>query len=194
MIFKNTQFKNFLTYFFRLLFFGLIIFEFLNLINILYVPLDFSWFGLIVTASFVWLTVELVVYFWKAKEYLPVALGLSFLGVLFDALGDIFHFYSRFGFYDRSIHLVIGAIIAYLLFILTKKYSPLFILGMTSLLGVLYEIEEYLEDKFIHHRGLRLGDGPDTADDLLMNLLGALLMIFIIFIFKKLFKNEEKLA
>lgn len=46
-------------------------------------------------------------------------------------------------------------------------------ISVTSLFGSFYEIEEYLEDAFYNHRQVRLGDGPDTANDLLLNLYGA---------------------
>jgi murein DD-endopeptidase MepM/ murein hydrolase activator NlpD len=168
---------------FRLLFVGLIIFEFLNLIAVLNFPLDFSWFGLIITAAAVWLVVELLARFSKEPKFLKFALPLSFLGVFIDASGDIFRFYSRFGWYDKAAHLLVSGIAAYLIFLVSRRFfeqfnpliHSLFVLGISNLFGVLYEIEEYLEDLLIRQgRWLRLGDGPDTVNDLLFNLLGGL--------------------
>ena len=45
-------------------------------------------------------------------------------------------------------------------------------ISFVGFFGSLYEIEEYLEDAYYHHRQVRLGDGQDTANDLLMNLVG----------------------
>lgn len=182
----------------RGLFLGLILFEFLNLIGFLNIPLDFSWFGLIITASFVWLVIELLIYKLKKQQYLVTILGLSFLVVFLDALGDICHFYSNFGMYDKFLHLLAGVVIAFLIFILTKdlfrnrRLHSVFVLGFANLFAVLYEIEEYLEDVFIHHRPLRLGTGPDTADDLLMNLVGALFIIFVIYLGEKILGYERE--
>lgn len=186
-------------YFFRLLFFGLIVFEFLNLVEIFHFPLDFSWFGLMITAISVWLIGELMVVKLKKEKYLATVLGLSFLVVFLDALGDVCFFYFHFGLYDRILHFIAGGVIAYLIFILTKdlfkdvRIHLIFIIALSNLFGVLYEIEEYLEDVFIHKRPLRLGDGPDTADDLLMNLLGAILIALIIYFLRKNFKYERKI-
>lgn len=173
---------------FRLLFVGLIIFEFLNLIGILNFPLDFSWFGLIITATAAWLIVELIAHFFREPRFLKPALALSFLGVLIDTSGDVFRLYSQFGWYDKAAHLIVGGMAAYLIFLASRKFfeqfnqfiHSLFVLGISNLLGVLYEIEEYLEDLLIHGRGLRLGDGPDTANDLLLNLLGSLAVLLFI--------------
>lgn len=157
---------------FRALYLSLIIFEFLNLIEILNFSFDFNWFGLVIVASCVWLTIELLIYKLKKQQYLSTVLGLSFLVVFLGALGDICRFYFNFGVYDQFLHLLGGAVIAFLIFILIKDLirSPglhsVFIIGITNLFGVLYEIEEDLEDVFIHHRPVRLGTGPDTANDL----------------------------
>lgn len=191
-ILNTPKLKQALIYFFRLLFLSLISFEFLNLIKILNFPLDFSWFGLIITASVVWAAVEILSRLLKNQQRLGTILGLSFLVVFLDALGDVCHFYSHFELYDRFLHFAGGGVIVYLVYILTKDFFESIRLHLASavslsnLFCVLYEIEEYLEDVFIHHRPLRLGDGPDTADDLLMNLLGALFVAFIIFFAKKI--------
>lgn len=48
-------------------------------------------------------------------------------------------------------------------------------LGASTIFAVLYEVEEYLEDYFFQTN--RLGDGPDTANDLMLNLFGGALLI-----------------
>ncbi len=177
-----------LIFFFRFLFGGLIIFEFLNFVGVLKFPLDFSWLGLIITAAIVWLVIELTAYFLKNPQFLKIALPLSFVGIFIDFSGDIFRFYSQFGWYDAFAHFSAVTIVAYLIYLTSKKITAdnrivqsLLILGLSNLFGALYEIEEYLEDLIIRDgKWLRLGDGPDTANDLLFNLLGSLAIVFIL--------------
>jgi uncharacterized membrane protein YjdF len=58
-------------------------------------------------------------------------------------------------------------------------YVTLFMAYMTSVLfAVLYEMQEYLEDVFSGSH--RLGDGPDTANDLLLNLIGGLVTVLLV--------------
>ena len=71
-----------------------------------------------------------------------------------------------------------------------KFYLPIFLilflsLCLVSLFGDLYEVEEYLEDKFYHARQVRLGNGPDTADDLMWNLIGGVMVGLIYYRLKK---------
>jgi len=194
----------------RGLFIALIVFEFLNLVQILNFSLDFSWFGLIITAAAVWLIIESIAHFSKKPKFLESALPISFLGILIDASGDIFHLYSRFGWYDKAVHLIVSGAVAYLIFkisilwtsdvhniktsggIRLKLILSLFVLGLSNLFGILYEIEEYLEDLFIRQaRWLRLGDGPDTANDLLFNLLGSLAVALLFINFPKKFLQQS---
>jgi hypothetical protein len=179
----------------RILFAGFIIFEFLNLSGVLNIPLDFSWLGLLVTAVAVWLIIELIGYLLRDPHILTIGLWIGLAGLGLDAGGDIFRLYSKFGWYDQVIHLIVGAGLAYLLLIISKKIFQncpnqliisLFTIGMTTLLGFLYELEEYAEDFFIHHRSLRLGDGWDTVNDMFLNLVGALLITFLFNLVKKL--------
>lgn len=163
----------------RTLFAAVILFELLNGFGVLHVPLDFSWFGLVVTAGVAWSAVELLFGKWGNARTLRLALAMTLTGVLLDAAGDVFRLYSCIVWYDRALHVVGGALAAYLVYLLFGRALPalrpamraLFIVGVANLLGVLYEIEEWLEDAWVHKRQLRLGDGPDVADDLLMNLI-----------------------
>lgn len=50
---------------------------------------------------------------------------------------------------------------------------------VVSFFGALYEIEEYLEDFFT--ASMRLGDGPDTANDIMLNVIGAAVAVVIIY-------------
>jgi len=60
------------------------------------------------------------------------------------------------------------------------------------LLGTAYEVEEWLEDAWVHGQMLRLGDGPDTADDLLMNIIGAGIVMAIVLFYEARKKKHEK--
>lgn len=171
----------------RLLLGILLLFELSNQFGLLHFTLDFTWFGLVITGAVIWLFVEGASYILEKRSGRPIP-GIIFLLVLVavyvDALGDILHFYGRFYWYDEVAHLIGGATAAGILFFmvwtsLRHKIKALgislFSLGISSFLGVLYEIEEYLEDLLTGSH--RLGDGPDTASDLLFNTLGALFVI-----------------
>lgn len=193
---KTDKFIRFLA---RMSFIGLIIFELLNQFKILHFSLDFTWFGLVITAVIVWLIVE-IFFLYLIKKHERKLASWTFLaaviGVYFDALGDIFHLYGKISYYDQIMHFLGGIIITAILFSFLKELKTvgkiqLGLLGKSffavfgaSFFGALYEVEEYLEDYF---RGTnRLGDGPDTANDLMLNILGALSVLVIIFIYRYL--------
>ncbi|MBI2024290.1 hypothetical protein HYT00_02810 [Candidatus Giovannonibacteria bacterium] len=177
----------------------LILFEILNLAGFLNFTLDFSWLGLLVTSVSSLLVIELIYYFFRKRgEILPsFPYSISAVGLWVDALGDISHFYGSIAWYDQMAHFLGGAAVMALALavsvkLLAGKTSIIFIiiiaLSLTSFFGSLYEIEEYLEDAFYHKRQVRLGDGPDTANDLLLNLYGALAVGII---YALLYKKEE---
>jgi len=178
----------------RLFFACLIIFEILNQFKILHYSLTFTWLGLILTSAIIWLGLEILSLYTKTKCNRPIAgwaVLIASAGVWLDALGDIFLLYARFGWYDQVAHFLGGAAGAAVVYSIIKSLSDcqrirlglfgkgFFILTTTCFLGVLYELEEYFEDYFrgVH---LRLGDGPDTANDLFLNLVGAFGIILII--------------
>jgi uncharacterized membrane protein YjdF len=171
----------------RLVILALIVFEVLNLIGILNFTLDFSWFGLIVTSGVTFIIVEAIYYYFREKgtalpifPYIMVALGLWL-----DAMGDVGHFYGRYEWYDQLAHLFGGASVMSVALGIVTRYTTKFKLSVaaiifaslafTALFGDLYELEEYLEDELYHKRTVRLGDGPDTANDIMLNLTGGLI-------------------
>ncbi len=163
---------------------SLICFELLNLFGVLNFTLDFSWFGLIVTSSITLALVEAIYRLFRKKNLILPSFPYYIIAasLWFDAVGDIGHFYGNISWYDQVAHFLGGmAVMSMALGILSKyrqKYemgivTMIFIcLAFTSFFGDLYEMEEYLEDVLYHHRQVRLGDGPDTANDLMMNLIG----------------------
>ena len=171
---------------------GWIIFDLLNWLEILHFSLDFTWLGLVVTSGFVWGAIE----FTSAKvkkatgQTLP---WIVYFGGLFsvsmDALGDIAHWYSAFEWYDQMTHVLgagMAALIAFFVFWrlnqagnikVGKKLIGFMAFTTTAFLGVLYELEEYIED--IITGGNRLGTGVDTANDMMWNTIGALVVVII---------------
>lgn len=177
----------------RIAFIALLIFEAANYYRVLHFTVDYTWFGLLITSLAVFLFLEIGNRILKTRLHASLhwtAWPLSFGMVACDAFGDMLHLYGQLDWYDRVIHLLGGAaatVIIYSIFTSVARahewrhphhLSLLFSLGLATTFGVLYEIEEYLEDWA--NLTNRLGDGPDTANDLLMNLLGSLAVVFII--------------
>jgi len=189
----------------RLLLLGLIIFELLNQFKVLNYPLTFTWLGLILTSTIIWLLLEIISFYTQKKCGRPIA-GLSMLTatavVYLDALGDIFLFYARYGFYDQVAHLVGGAAAAAIVYSIIKSlidcqriklglFGQGFFSWMTAtFLGVIYELEEYFEDIFTGSH--RLGDGMDTANDLFLDIVGGLVIIVIVTFYFKLKSRNSK--
>lgn len=177
----------------RILLAGLIIYELLNQFKILNHPLAFTWLGLVLTSSIIWLLLEIVSFYTQKKCGWPIS-GLAMLTavavVYLDALGDIFLLYARYGWYDKAAHFVGGAAATGIVFSVIRSlvdcrriklgfFGMGFFSWMTAgFLGIIYELEEYFEDYFTGSH--RLGDGFDTANDLFLNLVGAFVIIIII--------------
>lgn len=180
----------------RALFAILVIFELLNQLKILNFPLTFTWLGLILTSTIIWFLLEIVSLYTQKKCGLPIS-GLAMLTavavVYIDALGDVFLFYARFGWYDKTAHLVGAAAAAGIVFSIIRnlvacqriKLGPfgqgLFSWMTASFLGIVYELEEYFEDLFTGSH--RLGDALDTANDLFLDVVGGLTIMVIAVIY-----------
>lgn len=160
--------------------------ESLSWAGFLHFSLDFSWLGLIGTALLIWLILELYHKFYQA---LPDFIFLTaFFGVGLDAFSDMFRFYSQIMWWDRLMHFIGGGLIAILIFYIFKK-PYLYTFFAVSFLGFLYEYWELLIDRYYFGFSRALGDGPDTVDDLLFNLLGAALVLIVIKLINKLDKK-----
>ncbi|MBU0598518.1 hypothetical protein KKF61_06060 [Patescibacteria group bacterium] len=184
--------NNAITNIIRAGFAGWIIFELLNWAGILDFTLDFTWLGLVVTAVFVWAALEIVSARLKktTNRTLPwIVFFACFFSISFDALGDVAGWYSRFVWYDQVGHTLGGAMAALLMFFVLwrlnqagrikigKKLLGFMAITGSAFFGVLYELEEYLEDVFTG--GNRLGSGVDTANDMMWNTIGALIVVLI---------------
>lgn len=180
---------------------SLVGFEGLNWVGVLGFTLDFSWLGLIVTAVAVIILLEAAAFFLRRAtgRGLHAIAYLAATAVLFvDALGDILHLYGRFDWYDQFAHLVGGAVVGLVAFNVFWQLEAagrirlgvwlrgVSVVAMGALFGALYEIEEYLEDAWKWHRQVRLGDGPDTANDLLLNIIGAIAVVAAVAVWQRL--------
>lgn len=176
----------------RLGFGGWIAFELLNWLGVLDFTLDFTWLGLVLTGGFVWVSIEIVSAKLKKStgQGLPwYVFAIALLGISWDAMGDVSHWYVKFEWYDQVAHANGGAMSTLIFFFVFYrmlqagkiKVGPKLLGFMAfcggTLLGVLYELEEYIED--VITGGNRLGTGVDTANDMLWNAIGGLLVVYI---------------
>ena len=186
----------------RLLFAGLIIFEILNFLKILQFNTQFTWLGLVITSIFILTLLEITAYKYRQKKghYLHWSIWIIVTTALsLDAAGDFFHLYSKITWWDQVVHYSVSVIMAFTLFAIINafwidkfKYSLLLKEGRLKLalflattstisLGALYEVEEYLEDVLFHTN--RLGPGTDTANDITLNILGAITTVIIVSVY-----------
>lgn len=170
-----------------------ILVEVLSWLKLLPLTLEFTWLGLILTASVAWGALEIIS--WRLRKVGARTLWAgTFLATLVsqctDAFGDILRLYGQYGWYDQVAHLIGGAVIALILYDLftalhegTRIKLGLQFRGFLSVLGAmaigsLYELEEYGEDVIFGSH--RLGDAFDTGNDMLLNTLGAVLLTFVL--------------
>lgn len=206
-------------------FFALLLaFEIANWIGMLHVKLEFTWSGLILTLAAVWGVVE-AIQRWLRRAYkttLPwYAFALAFVPVAYDAIGDTFHLYGRFLWYDQYGHLQGGAATAAFVFIVFAilrnvgrvswglRSQSFFAFTTAVTFGVFYELEEYGEDLLAcYHRdlvsaflqrfllcGYRFGDALDTGNDLFMNVVGGILVlavVWVVYYLKREHTSSEK--
>lgn len=148
---------------------------------------------MILQVTSVWLAIE-IVSMWIQKKKVDYTLGLGALlitaQVIVDAIGDMGHLYGQFLWYDQMLHFASGFIatfivggLFYAIHKIHDKRRPgleVFIaaLGVGTLVSVVYEIEEYLEDFFTGSH--RLGDGFDTANGLMLAVLGGIIAAWFV--------------
>lgn len=184
----------------RVAFAALIVFDLTGYFQIIDYKVTYTWFGLLITATSVFIGIEVVSYAawrWRRHDlYWPVW-PIALFVVAADGFGDLFHWYERnipfFGtqlWYDQAMHFVgsMAAAIIMLAFIRAvrsvnhhrelRTEDLLLMLTLSVSVGVLYELEEYFED--LAWGSNRLGDGFDTANDLFLNLCGALVVTLVV--------------
>jgi len=167
--------------------------ELLSWAKVLPLTLEFTWFGLVLTASVAWGSLELIS--WRLRKIGARSLwGWTFLAALLsqctDAGGDIFRLYGTYAWYDQVAHFVGGAVVALVFFdlflALEQRGVALLALrlrGVVSVMGSmavgsLYELEEYSEDVLTGSH--RFGSAFDTGNDMLLNTIGALVAVFLL--------------
>lgn len=197
--------KNLYINFIRAGFLFFLTFQAFNLVGIFNIKPTFSWEGMITTSLFVWLTLEIIHKFLKTKKIESLSHSFFILGffpTLVDFFGDILRFYDRFYWYDRAAHFSAAFCLALASFIilnalkkqgyLTWSFELLLfvVFSITLIGGALYEIEEYLEDRLYWGFQLRLGNGPDTAEDIAFDILGGLSVVFLVFIYNKFIRQN----
>ncbi len=174
--------------------FGLwILVEVLSWAKVLPLTLEFTWLGLVITAVAAWAAVEVIS--WRLRLVGARSLWAgTFLAVLVsqctDAFGDILRLYGTYGWYDQAAHFVGGAVVALVFFdmlsalhdakrltIGVRFRGTLSVLGAMAL-GSLYELEEYGED--VLFKSNRLGTAFDTGNDMFLNTLGAVVLMFLL--------------
>ncbi|MDO8583979.1 MAG: hypothetical protein Q7R83_02250 [bacterium] len=164
---------------FRILLAILILVELAGYLNFIFKPV-FTWFGLLITASVIIAGIE-AVNLWVKRRGSPDGLSwivwaLASLSLYVDVFGDLFHGYARWVWYDQMAHTVGGFVVFTILYLTMRAFRktdarPLVLPAtMTIALGILYELEEYLEDLFTGSH--RSGGTGDTANDFLCNLVG----------------------
>ena len=176
----------------------LIIFEILNYIRVFKFEVDFTWIGLIISAFGLWALLEVANYYSlkKIKQKLPIFISIIGLIMLYlDAFGDMLHFYSTFIWYDQLMHFVGGAVMGICIYYVFYKFRQVKIfktgnLGISILtvclatsIGVVYEWEEYFED--VINATNRLGDGFDTANDMMLCFFATVIVSISISLYLK---------
>ncbi len=185
-------------------------FEFISYERIInYGQPTYTWLGLLLTVLVVWLMLEIMehIAIKQSGRGLPAAVWVTmFISIAIDAFGDFLHFYKRWESFDQLVHFTGAAMGMFVWFhvfqtftrMRTHQYpvplTMLFAGTITLSLGTLYEMEEYLEDYFLHSH--RLGPGTDTANDLMMNFLGAATVFALLFLYhtykQRSYKNTSK--
>lgn len=194
--------NKFWLYLVRLIFLALILFEAANLFQFIKFDLDYSWFGLIVTALAVWASLEVVYYLHRSKfnKNIPgLVIIVPTSSILIDALGDILRYYSKFEWYDQVAHFIGGMAVALVVFYIVRVYAKykgykmgngfiaLYAIFGTAFFAALYEIEEYAETILLNNN--RLGDRLDTPNDLLLTIIGGVIGALIILLYLQIKKK-----
>ncbi len=187
-----------------IVFCAIFFFEFLNYFGVLHFHVDYTWFGRILSTLTVFGALRLIDELFRRKTGKPLSSKIwvvMAILLLFDFIGDVFGFYGRWEHYDQVVHFISGPMLTLCLLLAFERLAKYFAwncpravtyglaLGVNVILAVLYEIEEYSEDVIYHTH--RLGDGPDTANDLLMNLVGASLLILGLIVYRAWRKRRQ---
>lgn len=172
----------------------LMIVEFASLQNYITLQPSFTALGLFIQSSLFYCFFEIIHYYIRLYRRVPpwwIASSTVILLTL-DATGDYLNWYAKFKYFDAMLHFF-APLVATLgiwsirrTFQISTTYKTLFfsIAPCVVTLVALYEMEEYLEDLITGSQ--RLGNGFDTANDLLMGFFGAFLPVTLHYIWHQL--------
>ena len=197
----------------RLFIFGLLVFECLNILKVLNYSPQFTWRGLLSTSIITFIILEVIAYlYYKKKDNKSLHSSvwiLTFIAIFLDFIADVFHFYARFDWWDQALHFTSSNLICFIIFViisafwldkfqfklmhkLTRLRFAIYISSVSALaLGALYEVEEYSED--LIYGTQRSGLGTDTANDLMFNFLGILVMSLSLWVILSRAKRKSTL-
>ncbi len=128
-----------------------------------------------------------------------IAAWLVALAIWADAMGNFLHLFHDILWWDKLAHFISSIAPTVVFWLILYEYSKrriivmprwlinLTALAMTAMLASLYEVSEYIGDSFFPTR--RITDLFDTADDLMWNILGAIIGVVLCNIFKT--KKQE---
>lgn len=187
------------------LFLGLLAFELLNIFGILSYRVDFTWLGRVISSLAVFGIIVGLNALFERLLRIPISNGVLLCGTLLllvDFWGDVLSLYQRFPWYDQAAHFFSGPFLvgAFLLVYepmaerlrwgLPREMVYFITLQTSTVLAVLYELEEYTED--LLYGTNRLGDGMDTANDLALNLIGGLVMLVAVIVYRQVHTQKQR--
>jgi hypothetical protein len=174
--------------------FALIVFELLGALRLIPIITEFTWKGLLLQSIAIWIFIEWAAWFVRRRKlnyFIAPAAYLLTLQVIVDAVGDMAHLYGKFIWYDQLMHLTGGFVVAFIttgiLYAMHRRDHVQVLslrevllsgwsLGVTA--QVIYELEEYMEDVLTGSH--RLGDGFDTANDLMLGSAGGAIAAILV--------------
>lgn len=177
---------------FRIVFVITILIEGIGMFGLLPIAQDFTWLGLFVSFAFAWAMLEML----QFSSFVWISVSLL---LILDVISALFGFYSSIYIWDKLIHFCGGSMIAIaslelILRILKNEYirtlrTNLFIIINTFLsvtfIGFLYEVLEYLVDKFQYGYPKSLVSAYNSIEDQLFNILGASLVLITYYFWQK---------
>lgn len=134
------------------------------------------------------------------KVRIPNMLESLYMIFIFLAyfLGSIMKFYGKISFYDLLVHFISGILSSMVAYYLYKVYNRkggnlftviFFVLGMTALIAVSWEIFEFVCDKIFKKNAQHVIESgvDDTMTDMIVALVGAILynLLYILYTVKK---------
>lgn len=117
-------------------------------------------------------------------------------------LGSLFNFYDIIPLYDKNLHFITGiltSILAIIVLINFDKYHEnntgfnfIFMVAITALVALLWEVFEYIFDYIFSGNAQRLETGVnDTMQDMIASLLGFIVFAILYLINKRKFKATK---